>query len=598
MCTLSPAKLRAQSDDLILHEYVEPGELESSSSSETGAIGEGDGPARGGAPPSRQSNSATRAPDLTLDRGSGEVIRGPGGPVEGTAQPYGPASPGGGATLLDDKTDTVDPLNYHATFDPSVYPYKRNVSQDRIAVSDSGGYQMTAGRGNVRRVPVGGEARDTEDTFWGTFLIRAEAGSLHPVPSVAPGQRVLEVHAEPDVGVQPARDQAGNWYLRIGSDGLVRVTMRVAAPHFYFEGEFDDGVSWSDFDRTTTRLPDRARPVARDVAELVGISREQSPGEVVRELVRYFRNFETRALTEAESAGDLYRTIATRQVGVCRHRSLAFVITAASLGIPARYVSNEAHAFIEVWWPRGGWRRVDLGGAARDIAYRGNRSSTLHRRGGFENLPTPPRFDAALEQARGGAEGEAGEGASEAGSGSADSSDGEPAQGEAAQSEASEAMNAQTGDAGTRSRAQMQQQHQVERGAAQQRQQSEGRQGESLPEEFSSGGDGSDASGPSVPTRLTMTADRQTVMRGSNVELSGRLRTQTGAPLPDRTVRILIGSPGSRTAESMRELATVTTDSRGRWSTTVAIPESTSIGRWSLVARFSGDESNAPSIAR
>ena len=566
--TIAPAGLFAQSSGPILHEYVEPGDLEPSRGSETGTGEDGGGPARGGAPPSRRSAEAGQPPDLTLDRGSGEVIRGPGGPVEQTAEPYGPASPGGGATLLDEMTDTVDPLNYHATFDPSVYPYKRDVAQGRVSVSDGGRYQMMTAQGRVDTMPVGGEAAGNQDTFWGTFLIRADAGALHPIPSVAPDQRVLEMHAEPDVGLQPARDQDGNWYLRIASDGLVRVTMRVAAPHFYFEGSFGGDVAWSDFGDAAASLPARARRVADDVAETIGVSRQQAPAAVVRELVRYFRNFETRSLTDAESAGDLYRSIATQQVGVCRHRSLAFVITARSLGIPVRYVSNEAHAFIEVWWPGGGWRRIDLGGAARDIAYRGSQSSSLHRRGGFEDLPTPPRFDAALERAS--------EGGGEA-----------------------EASEASSPDAGGSNRMQMQQPTEPSQSESSQSTNGAPRRAEGRSDASSPTTDQEAMSeGPNVPTRLSMSADRQTVMRGSSVELSGRLRTRTGAALPNRTVRILIGSPGARTPDAMRELTSVTTDADGRWSTTVAIPESTSIGRWSLVAQFPGDASNASSIAR
>jgi transglutaminase-like putative cysteine protease len=33
--------------------------------------------------------------------------------------------------------------------------------------------------------------------------------------------------------------------------------------------------------------------------------------------------------------------------GVCRHRAYAFVIVAQALGIPARFVQNEAHAWVE-----------------------------------------------------------------------------------------------------------------------------------------------------------------------------------------------------------------------------------------------------------
>ena len=56
----------------------------------------------------------------------------------------------------------------------------------------------------------------------------------------------------------------------------------------------------------------------------------------------------------------------TRQKGVCRHRAFAFLVTALGLGIPARMVANEAHAWVEV---RGetGWQRIDLGGAAAAI---------------------------------------------------------------------------------------------------------------------------------------------------------------------------------------------------------------------------------------
>jgi transglutaminase-like putative cysteine protease len=594
-----PHMSAAQSDGPILHEYVEPGELEPTGGTSTGSAGQGDASPGGGAPPSGRSTQAGPPPDLTLDRRSGEVIRGPGGPVEEGRQPYGPASPGGGATLLDDKTDTVDPLNYHATFDPSVYPYKRDVAQNLVAVSGGGSYQMTTRRGQLQRVSVGGDAAGNQDTFWGTFLIRADAGALHPIPSVAPNQRVLEMHAEPSVSMQPLRDEAGNWYLRIDADGLVRVTMRVAAPHFYFEGGFNGDVSWSDFGDTAVELPERARRVAGDVVETIGVSRQQAPGKVVRELVRYFRNFETRALSDEERAGDLYRTISTRQVGVCRHRSLAFVITARSLGIPVRYVSNEAHAFIEVWWPGGGWRRIDLGGAARDIAYRGSQSSSLHRRGSFEDLPTPPRFDAALERASGqdgsdsgqsngdGASGEAASSASQQTTGSQDDPSVEADVGTGGQTPSAENSTRSGGaDAGQASPMQMQSSGQTDPANS---------AGQNMEGEAASQ-DGS--AGPNVPTRLTMAADRQTVLRGSSVELSGELRTQTGAPLPNRTVRILIGSPGARTPDAMRELTTVSTDADGQWKTTVAIPESTSIGRWSLVAQFPGDASNASSIAR
>ena len=52
---------------------------------------------------------------------------------------------------------------------------------------------------------------------------------------------------------------------------------------------------------------------------------------------------------------------------MCRHRAYAFVITAQALGIPSRFVQNEAHAWVEVKVEDVGYLRLDLGGAAEGL---------------------------------------------------------------------------------------------------------------------------------------------------------------------------------------------------------------------------------------
>ena len=59
---------------------------------------------------------------------------------------------------------------------------------------------------------------------------------------------------------------------------------------------------------------------------------------------------------------DIYLDLAMSKKGVCRHRSFAFLVTSLSLGIPTRVITNEAHAWVEVFDGRM-WRRIDLGGA-------------------------------------------------------------------------------------------------------------------------------------------------------------------------------------------------------------------------------------------
>jgi hypothetical protein len=55
------------------------------------------------------------------------------------------------------------------------------------------------------------------------------------------------------------------------------------------------------------------------------------------------------------------------------------MVTANALGLPTRYVTNEAHAFVEVWFPKRGWQRIDLGGAAMRLEVSGGDGKTLHR---------------------------------------------------------------------------------------------------------------------------------------------------------------------------------------------------------------------------
>jgi hypothetical protein len=77
---------------------------------------------------------------------------------------------------------------------------------------------------------------------------------------------------------------------------------------------------------------------------------------------------------------ELYEALVRAQRGVCRHRAYAFVVTARSLGLPARFVANEAHAFVEVWLPgrSAGWLRIDLGGGAAGLRVLGGGDRTRH----------------------------------------------------------------------------------------------------------------------------------------------------------------------------------------------------------------------------
>src|SRR5205085_2596405 len=89
------------------------------------------------------------------------------------------------------------------------------------------------------------------------------------------------------------------------------------------------------------------------------------PREAVTKMVEYFRAF-TPSTEAPNENGDVYLDLALSKKGVCRHRAFAFLVTALYLGIPARLVHNEAHAWVGVRDDRL-WHRIDLGGAALDL---------------------------------------------------------------------------------------------------------------------------------------------------------------------------------------------------------------------------------------
>jgi hypothetical protein len=139
--------------------------------------------------------------------------------------------------------------------------------------------------------------------------------------------------------------------------------MQVAIPQGAFGGDFVMP-TWVALPPAPPLPPGPARAFAK-VESLIGLSRALSPTESVRKMVSYFRAF-TPSEDPPKGHDDVYLDLALSQKGVCRHRAFAFLVTALGLGIPARMVVNEAHAWVEVQGDRF-WRRIDLGGAAGAI---------------------------------------------------------------------------------------------------------------------------------------------------------------------------------------------------------------------------------------
>jgi hypothetical protein len=266
------------------------------------------------------------------------------------------------ATYRPDR-DTRRPsvIHYDDPFVPSVAPFKRLRAFDTVGND----YALGVRESSLVRVPVGGQATPGEDEFYADLVVDFGAASSVLIPSVAPGARILRQHATPGAPIEVWHDGADNWYARSPSSqrGRVHLVLQLAAPRAAFGGELAMP-SWAGLAPIPT-LPPRPLHGFAKVRAALDLTRALTPAETVHRLVSYFRSF-VPSDDPPYGYDDIYVDLALSQKGVCRHRAFAFLVTALGLGIPARMVTNEAHAWVEVQGTAG-WQRIDLGGAAATI---------------------------------------------------------------------------------------------------------------------------------------------------------------------------------------------------------------------------------------
>lgn len=285
----------------------------------------------------------------------------------------------------DRATDRDGTLHYASVFNPDVLPFKRMSALD--AVRDD--YTLVIARDDrVDLQIVGTNAADrNRDRFWGSMPIRLQRGVAIPLPSVAPDMRILSYDTQPKVALTFSKDGADNFYVRSDArdaGGDYRLVFLADADAGYFAPRLPDDRRYTPADvaeltprALVPQVPAKVRRAAARVHEMLGIDERTKLDVAFNRLVGFFRGFEAKTLPPASD--DIYLDLCNSKAGVCRHRSFAFMVTANALGLPTRYVTNEAHAFVEVWFPKRGWQRVDLGGAALNLEVSGGDGKTLHR---------------------------------------------------------------------------------------------------------------------------------------------------------------------------------------------------------------------------
>ena len=327
-------------------------------------------------------------------------------PIEGTSN--GHADPGRRSpTFRPDRVTALEgSLGYFSVFTPTVAPFKRVSALDAVVRTDNVPVLGVADPTSAVIDVVGVDAPNhgiVRDRFWGSVVLDFTEGGEVPFPSIAPESRILTLRTEPPTDLRIEKDRADNFYATNvgGIRGPVRVVFLMDAPRNYFAvHEIPD----APVDSMSAMIPmalDSATAAEADrfVSQL-GLSQRSRLPEALSRLTEHFRSFEE-SEDPPPSTQSIFLDLARAQKGVCRHRAYAFVIAAQYLGIPSRFVQNEAHAWVEVLLPEAGWMRIDLGGAASALEAHGSQDQPVYRPGIADPLPQPEAYRRSYSQLRG-----------------------------------------------------------------------------------------------------------------------------------------------------------------------------------------------------
>lgn len=275
----------------------------------------------------------------------------------------------GGSTVDDSPDSTYEPdrdtrrptvENYEDPFVPSTTPFKRLRAFDTVLED----YTLAVRDKSLRNLRPDGAIGPDEEPFYGDFSVALVPGEPVRIPSVGPDARLLRMHSNPDVDLDVVRDGADNWFVKSHVRKDIRLVVELSILRKTFGSAFAD-VRWQRLAPLVPPQPAAHRAAFQEVAKAIDISTSNSPRDVVEKMVAYFRAFEPTEAPLREKT-DIYLDLALSKKGVCRHRSFAFLVTALNIGIPARMVVNEAHAWVEAY-DGTIWHRIDLGGASANL---------------------------------------------------------------------------------------------------------------------------------------------------------------------------------------------------------------------------------------
>lgn len=313
-------------------------------------------------------------------------------------------------------TDVHEASTYVEHFVPALTPFQRWVGLDTVRLANDAETPVLVDNGSAlrRRLTVtqaveggrdAGDVVPTHDEFVGLYKVDRRYSDVHRLPAAAPQLQLLALETKPAVGVHLEQDAADNLWAVFAPGAVatvVELRYRVAVRRDYFAMPSIPDVPSDVLSTLVPAMPATVRRQALKLASsLLGLHFGQSMRRVLPKLVGHFRAYVVAPQpTSSAARGDVLSELVLGQRGLCRHRAYGFVILAQALGIPARFVHNEAHAWAEVALPEPlRWLRIDLGGAVDGVTFRGVGAGPMHRPTFRDVLPRPLAYRQAIATA-------------------------------------------------------------------------------------------------------------------------------------------------------------------------------------------------------
>ena len=306
-----------------------------------------------------------------------------------------PVEPGEPPGTNPDTGATDGNVTIYEIFDPVLGTLKRWSSLDALYYDSANSNPYTMYNYDTTKTeifPTNYEGYSQIFEGWIWMGIAVTTTSYTMIPSVSPDADIIDYDPNATgVEIRFFKDGADNYYVQSNEDVVIDLKYRMGTNGSYFNRPIPTDLTLDDLPEESIRPITGESEVKENVREFLQYRHdngtianeplywlwpdngtpETNLALILNNLTWYFSAFieGDGDVPDPEPPWDIYQSICINGIGACRHRSFGFFVTALALGAPTRYVSNEAHAFVEVYVPEDNetfsashWKRINLGG--------------------------------------------------------------------------------------------------------------------------------------------------------------------------------------------------------------------------------------------